>query len=160
MYPEALLLDEGVRSAGVELQTGGQGNRAKRAVRGDSHVVCLGHGGYLADLENAPRVREIGLNYVGNALIKDLFEIPAGKEPLAGSDRCRGVSRYLGEGFPVLRKDRLLDEEQPEPVELPGKYLCHALVDPAVKIDGDPEVLSAGFTDRPDAFQYSVDLLV
>src|SRR6185437_11533337 len=53
---EALLLDEGVVGAGVELQAGGERDGPERAVQRDGGVVGLRHGGDAAGLADAAGV--------------------------------------------------------------------------------------------------------
>src|SRR5215216_1099773 len=57
MNTEALFLDEGVVGAGVDLQAGGEGDGAERAVQRHRDVVRLCHGGDLAGLADPAGVR-------------------------------------------------------------------------------------------------------
>jgi hypothetical protein len=111
---EALLLNEGVVGTPVDLQAGGERNRAERTVQRHGNVVRLGHGGDLAGLGNAAGVRGVGLDDVDGPTGQDRLEVPSRVEPFTKRDRCAGVDHHAQEGVSVFGQHRLLDEHQPE----------------------------------------------
>lgn len=64
MDAQALFLNEGVWRTEVQLQRGGEGDRTKRTVRCNGHIVGFGHRSDLADLPDPPGMTQIGLEDV------------------------------------------------------------------------------------------------
>ena len=109
---EALLLDNGVRRAIVELEAGREGDGAERAVRRDGDVETFRHGGDFADFRDAACMAEIGLDDIRYPSGNDVFEAPAGEIPFACGDRRGGVAAELRERFDILDENRLFDEHK------------------------------------------------
>ena len=85
---DEVLGDEEVGHAGRGLERGGQPDRgAVVVVRRDRDVVRLGHGGDLAQLEDAAAVADVGVEDVGGAPLDHLAELGLGVDLLAGDDR-------------------------------------------------------------------------
>src|SRR5207248_4242778 len=81
-----VLLNQEVRDAGVQLQAGGEGDRAERIVRRNGREVTLRHGGDLLALEDAASVAEIRLENGSCLLLKYRAESPLREEPLSSGD--------------------------------------------------------------------------
>src|SRR5215212_8121551 len=77
MNTEALFLDEGVVGAGVDLQAGGKGDGAERAVQRDRDVVRLCHRGDLAGLADPAGVRWVRLDDIDGSTAQERLEIPS-----------------------------------------------------------------------------------
>ena len=56
-------------------------------MRRDGHVVRLGHGGDLLQLQDAAGVRHVGIDDIGGPLLEDLSESGLAVERFARDDR-------------------------------------------------------------------------
>ncbi|MND63827.1 hypothetical protein D3C80_551450 [compost metagenome] len=74
---EALFLNEGVVGDCIDLQAGGKGDRAERAMGCQRHIIGFRHGGYLAAFGNPASMRKIRLDDVDITVRQNLLEIPA-----------------------------------------------------------------------------------
>jgi hypothetical protein len=157
---ERLLLDERVVAHGIQLQVRREGDRSERAVERERDVVRLRHRGDLPRLGDPARMRWVGLHDVDVPVGEDALEVPPRVQSLAERDRRRAVVGDLLERFRMLGQHRLLDEHQPERLELLRDHLGHRPVHATVEIDADAEVLSHRLADRLHARQHRVDLRV
>src|SRR4051794_21158443 len=112
MNAEALLLDEGIRSAEVDLQGGSETDRAEWAVRCDGYIVSLGHGGDLLQLGNAAAMAHVGLDDIGAAGGEEMFEAPPRELAFPGRDRDGTVRAQVEECFVIFREHWFFDEER------------------------------------------------
>src|SRR6516225_4049126 len=90
-----LFLAQEVGNGRGELNAGGQRDGAQRIVRGDGGVVGLGHAGNEADLGDAPRVAQVGLQDGGRLLLQHFAKAPLGEDALARGDRQVGAAGDL-----------------------------------------------------------------
>ena len=156
----ALLLDEGVVADRIQLQRGGQGQRAERAVRGERHVMGRGQGGDLHALADAAAVGEVGLDDVDHAVGQQVAEREAGVQPLAGSQRVAQPPGDLFEAGQMLGGHRFLDEHRVEGFQLAQQRLGHGAVHPAVEVDADAHVRPHGVAGLGDPGHRLVHLAV
>ena len=124
----------------------------------ESHVAGLGHGGDLLDLGQAAGMGQVRLDDVHAAGAQQTLEVPAGVKPLAGGNGDVAGCGDFREVLHVLAQNGLLQEHGIKFLQLLGQNLGHGLVDPAVEVDGDAEVLAAGFPDAGHPLQDLVDL--
>ena len=144
----------------VNVKTGGKRNRAQRTMRGKRHIVGLRHGSDFSHFGKSPRVGKIGLDNIDAAGLQPPLIISFGKQPLPCCNGNIADGGDFGEAFHVFTQNRLFDKHGIEFLQLFGENLCHGLVDPAMEINGDAEILSAAFPDGGDAFQHSVYFMV
>src|SRR5215213_8504354 len=103
MNTEALFLDEGVVGAGVDLQAGGKGDGAERAVQRDRDVVRLCHRGDLAGLADPAGVRGVRLDDVDGSTGQERLEIPSREEPFTERDGRGCLDHRTEESVGVFR---------------------------------------------------------
>ena len=85
--------DQEVGRRGREVHGHGRGDRPERAVRGDRHIMGLGHRRDLLGLEQAAADQEVGLEDVRRAGGEDVAEGILGVEHLARRDRHADLAR-------------------------------------------------------------------
>src|SRR5262249_27442621 len=76
-------LNHEVRRAEIEVERGGEGDGADRAVRRDAQILTRGQGGDLLAHENAATVSQIRLDYIRGAEVDQSREVGQCVEPLA-----------------------------------------------------------------------------
>ena len=157
MDAEALLLNDGVRCAVVELEAGRESDGAERAVRRDGDVEAFRHSGDFADFRDTASVAEVWLDDIGYPFDYHVFEAPAGEVSLASGDGCRRVAAKLRKRFDVFDENRLFDEHKMIWLKLFHENAGHRLMDAAMEIDGDAEIRPECVTDGGDAIDGGSD---
>ena len=145
MDAQALLLDGGVVTGCINLQTGGQGDGTEWAVGRHGNIVGLGHRGDLLDFGDAAGVRQVGLDDVNQAIGEDAFEVPAREEAFAEGNRDGRRIDDIADGLVVLGEHRLLNEEQTVRLKGPGKDFGHRAMDAPVEVHGEADLGADGF---------------
>src|SRR3970040_87691 len=106
---ERVLEDDPGTLARGEGDPRGEGGSARPEVRRQPQVVGGGDGADAHALRDAARNREIGLEHVGAAQLRDLAEVVPRELALPGCDRDRGGATHLGEPDLVVRRHPLLE---------------------------------------------------
>lgn len=155
---DALLLNGRVVAGGIQIQAAGKGHRAKRAVGSKGHIVGFGHGGNLLALGQATGMGKVRLHDVHAANGQQTLEIVLGEQAFTGSNGDVAGRRNLGKILHVIAENGFLNEHGVELFQLFGHDLCHGLVHPAVKINGNAKILAAALTHAGYALQQGIDL--
>ena len=154
---QALFLDKRVVADRVQLQAGGQGDRAQRAVQRQGHVIGFGHVGDLAGFGDAAGVGSVRLDDVDIAFAEHALEVPAREQALAQGNRGAGQRCEFLEGFVVFAEHRFFDEHQFVRVQLFHQHLGHGLVHAAMEVDADADVGADRIAHGGDVGQGQVD---
>ena len=153
-----MLLNGRVVAGGIQIQAAGKGHRAKRAVGSKGHIVGFGHGGDLLALGQAAGMGKVRLHDVHAANGQQTLEIVLGEQAFTGSNGDVAGRRNLGEILHVIAENGFLNEHGVELFQLFGHDLCHGLVHPAVKINGNAKVLAAALAHAGYALQQGINL--
>ena len=140
---QALFLDERVVAAGIDLQAGGERDRAQRAVQRERDIVGFGHHRDLPRLGDAACMGDVGLDDVDGTGGDHLAEVPAGEQSLPSA---------IGVG--VFGEHRFFDEEESVGFKFLDEDLGHRLVHATMEVDAEAEIFTGGLTYRLHVLAY------
>src|ERR1700678_1001445 len=116
----------------------------------DRGIISFSHPGDLMRFGDSASVRNIWLNNVDYPGLKEPFEIPSAIQAFSKRNGCRGMMRNLDQCFQMLGENRFFDEHQSERIEFPHQSFSHGSMDSAMKIDGDPKIITDRISYRAD----------
>ena len=131
---------EEVRDRGRDVDGGDGADRAGDAVRGDRDVVGVGVVGDPATLEQAAGLLQVGRGDVDRAALERLAEAVAQVAVLARRDRGAGRRGDAAQGGDVLGRDRVLEPQQAEGLELVCEALGVGDLVAPVAVEGDVDL--------------------
>jgi hypothetical protein len=138
--------------AAAACSVAGQAERgAVVVVRRDGDVRGLGHGGDLAQLEDAAAIAHVRVQDVGGAAGDHLVELDLRVQLLAGDDGQGDVALGLDQSAEVARGHGLLEPEGPTGLHPPGDADRVLRAEPAVHLHEDLHVRAHRVAHGADA---------
>ena len=132
------------------LGAGDESDGAGGVVGADRDEEGFGHGGDAAQLGDAAGADDVGHDVLGELLLEDGAELPAGVEALADADRDIGAGAELGESVGVLGWDGLFEPADAVGGDGVGEADRGGDVEAAVGVDEDLDAGADGLADGAD----------
>jgi len=107
------IVDDEIAADGHGCHGGHMRNRATALVGRDFDSIRFGQTGDFADIRDAARMHDVGLDDCGAFRVEQLFEFEAGEETFAGGDGDGAFRRYLAEAFRIFAKRRFFEKQGP-----------------------------------------------
>ena len=147
-----VLQDQEVRRRGREVHVHHRRHRPHWVVRGDHHVIRLGHRRDLLHFQQAAAHADVRLHDVQLLRGKDRAELVLGVITFAAGQRNVDSLRQLAHRVHVLRPDRLLQPQRVVRLDGPGQSPGpRNLKKLGMDIDGDIDVGPEGLANRSHA---------
>ena len=149
---------EEVRDRGRDVHGGDRADRAGDAVRRDRDVVRVGEVGDPARLEQSAGLLQVRRGDLDRAGLERLAEAVPQVAVLAGRDRRRRRRRDPAQRGDVLGRDRVLQPQQPERLELVREPLRVGDLVAPVAVERDVDLVADGVDHRGGEVDHLADL--